>query len=151
MALAVFIPGVACAACSPASTTGAPGPDASGVSPDSGLPVNGCGENEFGANDHTAANDPRIVQGPPGVAPQQYVPNCIRIKAGQTVTFTGDNGHHPVDTFEVSGGMPFPILTGSQASDAGTTFTVTVSDPGVVRFNCDVHPSIMSGAIEIVP
>jgi plastocyanin len=119
---------------------------------DAGLPVNGCGESDFAANDHTADADPRIIAGPPGLTPQQYVPNCMRIKAGQTVTFTGDNVHHPVDTAQVSGPTPYPILTGSvPAGDGGSDFTVTISEPGVVRFNCDVHPTLMKGAIEIVP
>jgi plastocyanin len=131
----------------------APATDAPAMgAPDSGLPVNGCGEADFAASDHTAANDPRVIQAPPGAVPQQYVPSCIRIKAGQTVTFVGDNADHPVDHAEVSGGMPYPILTGTQPfGDGGMAFIITVSEPGVVRFNCDIHPTLMNGAIEIVP
>jgi plastocyanin len=143
-AVYVFV-ALALAACSSSSTSATVPPVDAGV--DSGLPVNGCGESDFAANDHTAAADPRTIQGPTGATPQQYVPSCMRIKAGETVTFLGDIGHHPVDTFEVSGGMPFPITT----SMMPTMFTVMVAQPGVVRFNCDVHPMLMNGAIEIVP
>ena len=141
----------ACAtACSSSSTGGtevdaaSPSPDA-GASPDSGLPVNGCGEAQLAANDHTGASDPRTIQAPPGATPQQYMPSCMRVRVGETVTFVGDNAHHPVDTFAFSGpGMPV-------VASVGTTFTVTMAAPGIVRFNCDVHPTTMNGAIEFVP
>jgi plastocyanin len=138
---------IAFSGCSSSSGAGSPPADA-GV--DAGLPVNGCGESEFAANDHTADADPRTIQGPGGATPLQYVPSCMRIKAGQTVTFLGDIGHHPVDTAEVSGGMPYPINTSTMPTTP-PTFTVTIPQPGVVRFNCDVHPATMKGAIEIVP
>jgi plastocyanin len=149
IALSVF----ACACASNSATGGGAGDSgAQAPPPDAGLPVNGCDEAQFAANDHTADGDPRIIHAPPGAAPQQYAPNCMRIKAGQTVTVFGDDGDHPVDYAKVSGPDPYPIVTGSGGSvDAGMTFTLTISDPGVVKFNCDIHPTQMKGAIEVVP
>ena len=134
---------------------GVTGADSGGTVPpleDAGLPVNGCDEAQFAANDHTADSDPRVVEAPPGSTPQQYVPSCIRIKAGQTVTFVGDNADHPIDTAEVSGLSPgpFPIVSGS-SGDAGSMFTVTIAEPGITKFNCDIHPTLMKGAIQTVP
>ncbi len=72
-----------------------------------------------------------------------YAPKCLRIRAGQAVTFTGDRGNHPLRF--VCGPSTLP----SSASQ------VTLSVPGVWGYYCSDHGTAsgggMAGAIEVVP
>jgi plastocyanin len=153
---AVILTAVACAACSSsssspttdvdASTPEDSGPAADTGSPDASVsPVNGCGPTQFAANDHSAANDPRAITFAPTATPMQFSPNCMSIKAGQSVTWTGDFTDHPFEPMPALDNDPIMEVT------SGTTATVTFPVAGTFGYDCANHPSIMLGAIQVVP
>jgi plastocyanin len=111
--------------------------------------LNGCAY--ASAMDLTADAMPTITF--PG-ATFMYTPSCIRIHAGQTVTFTADSGSdfsfHPLmpgdgATRTTQPGTPItPTAT-------GTTVTFTFPDPGTWGFYCQIHAPSMAGAIYVDP
>jgi len=118
------------------------GPDSSGMdssSMDSSTPVNGC--TTFTDDTATAAT----ITGPTNSNPSQYSPNCVHIKAGQSVTWNADFTAHPLQAF--GGTTPSPITVTS----SGTTVSFTFPNAGTYGFQCQVHPSLMQGAIEVTP
>lgn len=132
-------------ACSSGSNPSPSNGDAGGT--DGGFtlsPVNGCGDTQFAASDHTAAGDARAISFPMGAAPAQYSPPCMRIKVGQTVTWTGDFASHPLEKF--GGDADNPIA----ATSSGATASATFATAGVFGFHCANHPSSMLGAIQVV-
>lgn len=72
-----------------------------------------------------------------------YVPKCLRVRAGQQVTFTGNFSDHPIK--QACG----------PAQVSGWSSAVTFTVPGVYGYFCEDHGSQggsgMSGAIEVVP
>lgn len=63
---------------------------------------------------------------------------CMKIQAGQSVTFTGDFDNHPL---AVRGGdMPSPLAP-----------SATYETPGIYGYYCPLHPVEMNGAIWVVP
>ncbi len=119
------------------STTTDAGTDSSTDS--STTPVNGC--TTFTDDTATAAT----ITGPASANPSQYTPNCVHIKVGQSVTWNSDFTAHPLGAF--GGTSPSPITTTS----SGTTVSFTFATAGTYGFQCQVHPSIMQGAIEVTP
>jgi plastocyanin len=141
-----------------ASDTGSNPPSDAGTTDaaDSALPsTNGCTAIEFAANDETAAGAARVVRVPADFTPVQFNPQCLRVKVGQTVTWSGDLTDHPLNISFVAadgttsdGGISVTIGD----ADGGTSRdTVTAHVPGTLAVKCDVHPSIMFGAVEFVP
>jgi plastocyanin len=63
---------------------------------------------------------------------------CMRVRVGQTVTFAGDHGNHPL--MPKGGDTPSPV---------GPTSTFNVT--GIFGYECIPHPSEMNGAIEVIP
>jgi plastocyanin len=118
--------------------------------------VNGCTEADFAASDHTAAADPRIVQAPNDALPVQFTPQCMRVKVGQTITWQGDLAAHPISYVVTA-------ASGVQVADASSLFVVglpdgspnqntgTMGQPGTIAFKCDNHPTVMFGAVQVVP
>lgn len=105
---------------------------------DAAVIVNGC--TTF--SDLTAGGG--TINFPTQAAPAQYQPNCARIKAGQTLTWSGSFTSHPLTP---SGGdSPSPI----QATATGANKSFTFPNTGTFGFACGIHAS-MSGAIEVVP
>jgi plastocyanin len=102
-------------------------------------PVNGCTSfNDQSSNGGT-------VNGPMTPTPAQFSPNCVRIKAGQSVTFNVDFAAHPL---AASGGdTGNPITT----TVAGTSVTFQFTKAGTYGFHCLAHPTIMFGAIQVMP
>ena len=84
-----------------------------------------------------------------------YTPRCLRIVAGQTVTFSGAFGSHPLVGGAVENGVPtadpsspIPVTT------SGTTQDVPLPDAGVFPYFCGIHggpPLEMEGAIFVDP
>ena len=108
--------------------------------------LNGCGATDFTANDHTAAGDARAVTFPgEGEAARQFTPSCIRIKAGQAVTWTGGFSTHPLEA--AGGDSPSPITV----TAGGTTHSFSFPAAGRYGFDCLNHPGVMRGAIEVLP
>ena len=70
----------------------------------------------------------------------------MRIRAGQMVTFTeGSFAQHPLAA--AGGDSPNPIPTTS----SGTSVDVTFPTAGLFGFHCMIHPTIMMGAIMVIP
>lgn len=76
-----------------------------------------------------------------------YKPQCLRVKAGQSVTWSGDFEEHP---FVHECG---PEKVSLQAKGGKASFTFT--KPGVYGFFCETHGDKggkgMAGAVEVVP
>jgi plastocyanin len=111
-----------------------PGPDAGGIPGCPGFA--GC--TTF--DDRTDPSAARTVS----FACCAYTPHCMRIKAGQAVTFSGSFTAHPLA--QACG--PAPVVSNS----AGP---FTFDAPGAYGYFCEVHGggdgSGMAGAIEGVP
>lgn len=122
----------------PTQTPPAPPADA-GQTPTPPPEVNGC----TSYADMTAGG--ATIDGPMDFNPVQFSPNCVQIKAGQSVTWNVDFAAHPL---AASGGdSPSPIATTS----SGTTVTFAFPSAGVFGYHCLAHPTIMFGAVLVVP
>ena len=102
-----------------------------------------CTDAELDADDHTAGG--ADVTFPAGAAPAQYTPHCVRIKAGQTVTFTGSFPSHPLAN---DGETVTPIPA---HATTGTELKVSFPAAGTFGFHCDFHPTSMFGSVKVVP
>lgn len=151
----------ACAGDDPAAPGPKPLSDAAfdaGISPDSapaetGATVGGCSQTDFdappGANGGDFTALPNVdVTFPTGSTPAPYTNRCAKVKVGSTVTFKGSFSNHPL---QPSGGdVPTPILLTSADVDGGSV-VVTMPVKGTYGYECMFHPSIMLGAIQVVP
>ncbi len=72
-------------------------------------------------------------------------PRCVEIKAGQSVTWTGDFATHPLAADQ--GDAPNPVAS---ANLAGPSATVAFPTAGTFGFKCTVHSS-MIGAVLVTP
>jgi plastocyanin len=121
---------------------------------DAGPPVSLCGCTLATAADHTANANTNVSFGS-----YFYNPNCIKIKAGSTVTWTGVAGpsgsfsFHPLRSYQTLGTQPNPIgLTSS-----GTSKVITFPSAGNYGYRCNVHGTevegvgSMCGAVFVVP
>lgn len=75
----------------------------------------------------------------------QVTPRCVEIKAGESVTWTGNFATHPLQADE--GDKPNPIASANLASSSAT---VTFPTAGTFGFKCQVHSS-MIGAVLVTP
>jgi plastocyanin len=124
-----------------------------GGSPDGGAQDAGSG-NECATTfancttftDHTDGGTPTVGFG--GGLGNNYSPKCLRIKAGQSITFSGAFTSHPLD--QACG--PVDVIT---ATDTGSTASFTFSATGRYGYFCTVHGTStgtgMAGAINVVP
>jgi plastocyanin len=72
-------------------------------------------------------------------------PDTIRVKVGSTITWTNyDSVEHNVTS---EGG---PQRFASQDFGEGKTFSVKVTKPGLLHYECTVHPTTMNGTIEVL-
>ena len=85
---------------------------------------------------------------PTGSTPAQYTNRCAKVKVGSTVTFKGSFSNHPLQP--TGGDVPTPILLTSTDADGGSV-VVTMPVKGTYGYECMFHPSIMLGAIQVVP
>lgn len=94
----------------------------------------GCGGDDAGAPVATTAV--KMVSG------NEFEPQAITVKAGDTVTWTNDDGvpHNAVAT---EGGGPK-----SELFAKGGTYSWKAATPGTVEYVCTVHPG-MDGTIEV--
>jgi plastocyanin len=127
------------------------GPRTDGRTPD-GLPIdaasaNACASSYAGCSTYTDLSAPsadRTVT----FTFAQYTPKCIKIKAGQSVTFSGDFSSHPLrQACGTAGVIP--------NTDSGTTATVTFNTADTYGYYCLVHGSAdgtgMAGSVQVVP
>ncbi len=84
-----------------------------------------------------------------GIIGTVYSPRCMTVAAGQTVTFAGPFGSHPLRGGSVSGdpagASPNPITS----TDTGTDVTVTFATPGLYPYFCNFHQPGMAGVIQV--
>ncbi len=112
------------------------GDDTSNPTPDSGSSsLNGCTDSSY--TDATAS-------GATITWDFTVSPKCVKIKAGQSVTWNGDLAVHPLNPFGGDQGSPVP----SQAT--GNTAKGTFPTAGLFGFHCANHPSML-GAVKVVP
>jgi plastocyanin len=117
---------------------------------DAGLVVNECTEADFADADYTAADASRVIEFPfDASAPPAYVPPCMHIKAGESVTWHGDFAMHPLIRQNGDPGNPIPS---GGIGDGGSEASYTASFPeaGVFGYACAVHAHMM-GAIDVTP
>lgn len=105
--------------------------------------VNGCTRTD--AADRTADTADRTIT-QDGIA---YLPTCMRIKAGQSVTWEADFVAHPMASGSpTSGPQPGSPIT---ETIGGTSKTFTFPAEGVFGFWCEEHGRSMMGAIYVEP
>jgi plastocyanin len=107
--------------------------------------VNGCDDSAFDINDYTGEGASRTINFPTGPAPAQYDIPCMKIKAGQSVTWSGAFENHPLEPAGGSAGSPITL------TDTGTEKSFTFPNPGTYGYDCEFHPGDMFGAIRVVP
>ena len=72
-------------------------------------------------------------------------PDTLRVRKGTTIVWTNyDNVEHNV----TSEGGPAHFSSGNFGEGAG--FTVRLTRPGIVHYECTNHPASMNGTIEVV-
>ena len=120
---------------------------------ETGVVVGGCSQADFdapaGANggDLTAQANVEITF-PTGPAPAQYTNRCAKVKVGTTVTFKGSFFNHPLQPN--GGDIPTSIVLQSTDPDGGS-LVVAMPAKGTYGYECMFHPSLMFGAIQVVP
>jgi plastocyanin len=75
-----------------------------------------------------------------------YMPKCLKVTAGTTVTFMGDFGTHPLLPSALRGTLTGNPITGT---GQGTSASFTFPNPGYFAYFCDIHGS-SDGAIGMV-
>lgn len=85
-----------------------------------------------------------------GVVPIAYrditiQPDALKVKVGSTIVWTNyDSVEHNVTS--KSGPQQFASNTFGE----GRKFVVRVTKPGVIHYECTIHPASMNGTIEVV-
>ncbi|HEY2536416.1 MAG TPA: plastocyanin/azurin family copper-binding protein [Solirubrobacteraceae bacterium] len=85
-----------------------------------------------------------------GVVPIAYRniaidPDTVRVKVGSTLKWTNyDSVEHNVTS---EGGV---AKFASKDFGEGGTYEVTVNKPGIIHYECTIHPASMNGTIEVV-
>jgi plastocyanin len=108
-----------------------------------------CSDGDLAKENHTAPGDPRVIQAPSGDSESPFVPDCMTIKAGQSVTFRGKLTSHPVIPRERST-LPNPIFPSDPTTNP-TEVTYAFPCPGDYNFACKNHKDQMLGTIRVVP
>jgi len=120
--------------------------------PDS-IPIK-CTGPEYAANDvsgvDAGTNDASVfdiaitINGPTGADAVQFSPNCVTVKVNQRVNFHGNWSLHPL---QLQGKGDSGVSTTSGGNDV----TEAYPTPGEYGFQCRSHPTIMFGAVKVVP
>jgi plastocyanin len=76
------------------------------------------------------------------------VNRCATVKVGASVTFTGSFRQHPLEP--AGGDTPNPIPSTETDPPTGR-LVVVMTSPGTFGFQCTFHPTLMFGAIRVVP
>ncbi|MBK8254060.1 MAG: hypothetical protein IPK82_15520 [Polyangiaceae bacterium] len=108
--------------------------------------LNGC--TDATAVDQTGVSMTTITQ-----SGFDYIPKCLKIKAGTQVTINSSFAGHPLTQGPVVNNVVYPQVGGPIAhTQSGTTATFTFPTVGQFGYYCDFHYSAgMSGAIFVVP
>jgi len=73
-------------------------------------------------------------------------PAVLRVKVGTTVKWTN---YDPVDHNVTSESGPQKFE--SEDFGEGGTYEVKLTKPGIIHYQCTIHPATMNGTIEVVP
>jgi plastocyanin len=106
-----------------------------------------CSAAELAANDKTDGGLVEIVFAQ-GANPVQYTNRCATVKVGATIRFTGSFRQHPLEP--AGGDRPNPIPR-TETEAPGGSLAVTMPGAGTFGFQCQFHPTLMYGAIRVVP
>lgn len=85
-----------------------------------------------------------------GVVPVAYrniaiAPDTLRVKVGSTIKWTNyDSVEHNVTS---EGGV---AKFASKDFGEGSSYEVKVTKPGIIHYECTIHPASMNGTIEVV-
>jgi plastocyanin len=72
-------------------------------------------------------------------------PDTLRVKVGSTIRWTNfDSVQHNVTS---EGG---PQQFASKTFGEGRTFEIKALKPGVIHYECTIHPTSMNGTIDVV-
>jgi plastocyanin len=72
-------------------------------------------------------------------------PDTLKVKVGSTVLWTNhDSLQHNVTSME----GPLHFTSGDIGE--GGTFRVRMTKPGIIRYECTIHPASMNGTIEVL-
>jgi plastocyanin len=72
-------------------------------------------------------------------------PDTIRVKVGSTIKWTN---YDPVDHNVTSESGPQKFA--SKDFGEGETYELKVTKPGIIHYECTIHPATMNGTIEVV-
>lgn len=124
-----------------APTTGTPTTTGDATTGDDGL-INGC--DPATADDHTADAETTVNQ-----VAREYLPKCIRIKAGASVKIVSTFSSHPLVGGLIQGGVEVPDPTSPiAATSTGAEAVFTFASAGSFGYYCDKHGLAgMSGAV----
>jgi plastocyanin len=114
---------------------------------DAGQPPIRCTEAELAANDATDGGTLEITF-ERGANPKQYENRCATVKVGASVTFSGSFVQHPLEPAGGDSPNPIPYTAEDQPDDR---LTVTMPMAGTFGYQCEFHPTLMFGAIRVVP
>jgi plastocyanin len=127
-----------------ASTTG-------GASTGGFMTVNGCTMGMY--TDQSGSGTPTVDFPGTITGEYHYVPNCTHISPGQTVTFNGAFGSHPLNPGvapSVTGSDPSSTPNPIILTNTGTTATFTFPTAGTYGMYCGFHQGFgMYGAIRV--
>ncbi len=112
------------------------------------LSFHGCTDARF--VDLRAATASRTVTFGSGPTPFSYNPNCLRVAAGQAVTFTGAFSVHPLSPGVHGSPSANPPGNPIPATASGDRVAVTFPTAGVFPFFCTVHGAGgMTGVVRV--
>jgi plastocyanin len=102
------------------------------------LTLAACGSGEKGRDTPAKAVTTNAVE---AVKSYRFSPAEITVAAGSTVTWTNnDNFVHNVHLLGGDTTKPLPI---------GGSASITFNDPGLIRYECSLHPAQMKGSIRV--
>ena len=103
------------------------------------LLVTACGQSDAAPSGPVAANQVEMVRS------YRFAPDVIRIKAGDTVTWTNrDNFTHDV---RLTGDVDWR----SEPAAPGESITYTFTEPGEYAYECGFHSRNMTGTVIVEP
>ncbi|MBX3208149.1 MAG: hypothetical protein KF764_24090 [Labilithrix sp.] len=128
-----------------ANAGGHDGHDAGRV--DAGPPPIRCTDEELAANDKTDGGA-LVITFLNAANPRQYENRCATVKVGASVTFSGGFAQHPLQAAGGDSPNPIPYVAEDQPGDE---LVVTMPNAGTFGYECEFHPTLMFGAIRVVP